>query len=281
VNTKTLPARIRLRVYARRMKKEIVSLGLCFACAIFSSVGVSVQQPGEKLTLEQLTTAAQHYFRDNAEFPLLQKTTFAVVEANGHARKVRSISAEYIFAGYNRGTKTASGRIHGNVSIWQGMNGTKTFKAATSSVMWSMDAGQKLFAEPGELVFEAGETGKADGVRTAKFIPAKPCPTVTMKDHGVWYMPEHRCGLSEFQVGGDLSFQKYTFDLSGLPAPIDIDAFGACILQRYHAEVEFQSVEVAGEKEPFLVPRLVTATIETNKGKIVIASVYEAKARAN
>jgi len=48
---------------------------------------------------------------------------------------------------------------------------------------------------------------------------------------------------------------------------------------RYHAEVEFQSVEVPGEKEPFLAPKLVTATLETNKGKIVIASVYEPKAR--
>jgi hypothetical protein len=77
-----------------------------------------------------------------------------------------------------------------------------------------------------------------------------------------------------------LAPQKYTFDLSGLPAPLIIDAFGPCILQRYHAEVEFQKVEVPGEKEPFLVPKLVTAAIETNKGKILIASAYEPKTRA-
>jgi hypothetical protein len=262
------------------MNKKIVSVGFVFACAIFSSAGVSAQQPADKLTLEQLTTAAQHYFRDSAEFPLLQKTTFSVVEANGHARKVQSVSAEYIFRGYNKGTKKAGARIHGDVSAWQGMTGAKTFKASTSSVIWAMDAGQKLFADPGMLLFEAGETSGAAGAQTAKMTPAKPCPTVTMKDHGAWYVPDQRCGPSEFQVGGDLSFQKYTFDLSGLPVPVDIDAFGPCILQRYHAEVEFQSVEVPGEKEPFLVPKQVTATLETNKGKIVIASVYEPKARA-
>ena len=267
------------------MRNKIVGLGFVFACAIFSAAGAFVQhaiaqQPPEKLTLEQLTVAAQHYFRDSAEFPLLQKTTFSVVESNGHARKVQNVSAEYIFAGYNRGTKAATGRIHGDVSIWQGMNGAKTFKAATSSVMWAMDAGQKLFADPGELVFEAGETNKADGGRTARFTPAVPCPTVTMMHHGEWYLPDKRCGLSEFQLHDDLSFQKYTMDLSGLPAPVEIDPFGACILQRYRAEVEFQSVEVPGEKEPFLVPKTVTATLETNKGKIVIASVYEPKARA-
>ncbi len=261
------------------MQRKLVSLGFVFACAIFSGAGSSVQQPAEKLTLEQLTTAAQHYFRDSAEFPLLQKTTFAVVEANGRARKVQTVSAEYVFRGYNKGTKSAGGRIHGDVSMWQGMTGAKVFKASTSSVVWAMDAGQKLYADPGEIEFEANATGGADGVRTAKMSPAKPCPTVTMKDHGAWYVPDKRCGLSEFQVGGDLSLQKYTFDLSGLPAPLEIDAFGPCILQRYHAEVEFQRVEVPGEKEPFLVPKKVTASLETSKGKVLIVSEYEPKAR--
>ena len=263
-----------------RMTKKIASVGFCFACAVFSSAGASVQQPAEKLTLERLTTAAKHYFRDSAEFPLLQKTTFSVVEANGRARKMQTVSAEYVFRGYNRGTKKGTGHIHGEVSIWAGMNGAKAFKASTSSAVWAIDAGEKLYAEPGELVFEANETSSADRMRTATLTPATPCPTVTMKDHAGWYVPDHRCGLGEFQVHDDMSFQKYTFDLSGLPAPVEIDPFGPCILQRYHVEVEFQSVEVPGEKEPFLVPKLVTATLETNKGKTVIASVYEPKARA-
>jgi hypothetical protein len=263
------------------MNKKIVGFTFFFACAIFSGAEIFAQQPAEKLTLDQLTTAAKHYFRDSAEFPLLQKTTFAVVDANGRARKVQTVSAEYVFRGYNKGTNRASGRIHGDVSMWQGMTGAKTFKASTSSVVWAMDAGQKLFADPGELTFEANETGGTDGLRTAKMTPAKPCPIVTMKDHGAWYAPDHRCGLSEFQVGSDLSFQKYTMELSGLPAPVNLEAFGPCILQRYHAEVDFQRVEVPGEKEPFLVPKQVTATIETNKGTVVITSMFEPKARAN
>jgi len=261
------------------MNKKIVRVGFVFVCAVFASADTSAQQPADKLTLEQLTMAAKHYFRDSAEFPLLQKTTFAVVEANGRARKVQNVSAEYVFRGYNKATKKAGGRIHGEVSMWQGMTGAKAFKASTSSVIWAMDAGQKLFADPGELTFQAGEIGAADGMRTAKMISAKPCPAVTMKDRAEWYVPDQRCGLSEFQVGGDLSFQKYTFDLSGLPAPVNLDAFGPCILQRYHSEVEFQSVEVPGEKEPFLVPKQVTATLETNKGTVVITSVFEPKTR--
>ena len=263
------------------MNKRITFLGILLAALIFlnpwgfARTSAQTEKSAGALTLDQLTTAAKHYFRDSAEFPLLQKTTVSVVEANGRARKVQTVSAEYIFAGYNQGTKAASGRTHGDVSMWQGMTGAKAFKAATSSAVWTMDAGLRLFADPSEVAFEAGETSNADGVRTAKFIPAKPCPTVTMKVHGEWYVPDKRCGVGEFQVGGEMSFQKYTFDLSGLPAPVNVDAFGACILQRYHAEVEFQSVSVQGQKEPFLVPKRVTATLETNKGNIVITSMYE------
>jgi hypothetical protein len=34
------------------------------------------------------------------------------------------------------------------------------------------------------------------------------------------------------------------------------------------------------DKEPFLVPKRVTATLETDKGTIVITSIYEAKPQA-
>jgi hypothetical protein len=44
-----------------------------------------------------------------------------------------------------------------------------------------------------------------------------------------------------------------------------------------HAEVEFQQVTLPGDQAPFLIPKQVTATIETDKEKIVITSVYEPK----
>jgi hypothetical protein len=263
------------------MNKKIVCLGILLARLIFlnssSFIGTNPQseKPAGTLTLDQLTTAAKHYFRDTAEFPLLQKTTFAVVDASGRARKVQNVSAEYVFRGYNRGTKTAGARIHGEVSMWAGMTGAKTFKASTNSAVWTIVAGEELFADPGEFIFQAGETGKPNGILTASLKPAQPCPAVTMNDHAAWYVPDHRCGSGEFLLNSDLSFQKFTMDVAGLPASVELDPFGQCTLQRYHAEVEFQSVAVQGQKEPFLVPKLVTATIETNKGKIIITSVYE------
>lgn len=268
------------------MNKKIACLGMLFAGLLFlnawsfARTKSQAEKQAGNLTLDQLTTAAKRYFRDTAEFPLLQKTTFAVVDASGRARKVQTVSGEYVFRGYNRGTKTASARVHGEVSMWAGMTGAKAFKASMSSAVWTIVAGHQLFADPGELIFEGGETGAANGILTARLKPAIPCPVVTMKDHGEWYVPDHKCGPSEFHLNNDPSFQKFIIDVDGLPASVTLDAFGPCTLQRYHAEVEFQSVMMQGQKEPFLVPKLVTATLETNKGKIIITSTYEPNSAA-
>jgi hypothetical protein len=91
------------------------------------------------------------------------------------------------------------------------------------------------------------------------------------------YLPDDLCGASAFQLHDDLIFRKFAFDVLGLPAPVKLDPFGQCNLQRYHAEVEFQQVTLPGGQVPFLIPKQVTATMETDKGKIVITSVYEPK----
>ena len=53
--------------------------------------------------------------------------------------------------------------------------------------------------------------------------------------------------------------------------------FSESTLRRYHVEIEFQKVLLAGDNQPFLAPKQVTAKLETNKGSLEITSVYEAK----
>ncbi|HEV3038488.1 MAG TPA: hypothetical protein VHA33_11995 [Candidatus Angelobacter sp.] len=91
------------------------------------------------------------------------------------------------------------------------------------------------------------------------------------------YFPDEPCGTSEYQLQDNLSFQKFVFDAPGLPASIRIDPFGKSVLRSYRVEIAFQKVMLAADKEPFLVPRQVTAKLETNKGSVEITSTYEAK----
>jgi hypothetical protein len=280
------------------MSKKSVSVAFLFACTIFSGASAFVfatlnvratarlqsaaqtGQAAERITMEQLTTAAKHFFRDTAEFPLLQKMTMTVTDSSGRVIKTQNLSVDYVFRGFSPRTNSTLGQVHGDISIWQAIGGAKIMKVALNSDIWTMIAGQELVGDSDQYVLAASQDGARQDLITAKILPTKPCAAVTMKRHPDDYMTDVTCGASEFQLKDDLSFQKFLFEVNGLPAPVNLSPLGQCTLQRYHAEIEFQSVMVAGEKEPFIVPKKVTASLETSKGKILIVSEYEPKARA-
>jgi hypothetical protein len=258
------------------MQKRILSTGILLVCCL--SVGAAgFVQSAEKLTIDQLTQAAKRYFRDTVEMPLLQKMTFTATDPKGKVRKSEHVTANYVFKGYNPQKQTASAQLHGEVSMWAAMRGAKMFKAAFNSGLWTMFAGELIYSDASIYSFEAGEPRAGDGMVIARLTHVQPCATVTMIKNANWYGPDKICGTSEFQLLQDLSLQKFSYEISGLPAPVKMEPFGQCMLRRYHAEVEFQKVMLPGDKEPFLVPKQVTATLETDKGTIVIFSVYEPK----
>jgi hypothetical protein len=258
--------------------KKALNLGIWLSCMYCVSASVSAQtteQAALKLTREQLVKSAKVYFRDTTEFPMTQNMTFSVLDSAGRVRQVKKQSVDYVFNGYNPGKKTASGQMHGKVSFWSAMRGNKMAKATLNSMLWTMIPGVRLYSDPGDYAFEAQESH--DGLITARLVPVAPCPPFSMEKNPDIYFPDDACGPSEFQMHDDLSFHKFVFDASGLPVSVRIGPLGKSTLRRYHVEVEFQRIMLAGDKDPFLVPRQVTATLETDKGKLVISSAYDAK----
>ena len=265
------------------MSKTHLNLGILLSGILLMSAGAGAQttEPvASKVTFEQLTKSARVYFRDTAELPMTQKLTFSVFDSSGHIRKTKKQLLESMFNGYNTGSHRASGKTHGNVSLWAEMRGAKMLKASMNSMFWAMIAGVTLYSKPAELyVLEMKEKGDTPSALTAKLTPVKPCSAVTITRNKDVYFPDAACGTIEYNLNDDLSFQKFTFAAQGVPAPVRIDPLGDSTLQGYRAEVEFQKITIPGDKEPYLVPKQVTATLETNKGKIVISSVYEVKQR--
>lgn len=229
----------------------------------------------QNLTLKDLATAAQHYFRDTAELPMLQTTTFSVTDSHGRTRKPKKITTTYLFHGYSRGQQTANATVNGNISMWAALRGAKMVKIAANSAAWLILPGWRLYSQTGDYAFEANENSNGDDLIRAKLTPMKPCSPFTITNE--WYFPDHTCGETEFELDDNLRFKSFAWEAPSLPAAVKLDPLGRCTLRRYHAEVEFQSVTIDGDKEPFLVPRQVTATMETDKGIIVIASAYEPK----
>lgn len=251
----------------------VVSGGLIAQMSIRPDGAVKTPQ---KLTLSDLATAAQHYFRDTAELPMLQTTTFSVTDSSGRTSKPKKLTTTYLFHGYSHGRQTAKATVRGELSPWAVFRGAKMMKISANSAAWLILPGWRLYSQTGDYAFEASENSKGDGLIRAKLTPVKPCSspfTITNE----WYFPDHTCGGTEFELDNDLSFRRFAWEAPGLPAAVKLDPLGQCTLRRYHAEVEFQSVTIQGDKEPFLVPRQVTAIIETDKGTIVIASAYEPK----
>jgi hypothetical protein len=140
-----------------------------------------------------------------------------------------------------------------------------------------MVPGLRLYAERNYYELHVPASQQADEPITAELTPLKPCAGFTMKKLAQSYIPDQPCGSSEFQLGNGMAFQRFSFEALGLPTPVKMDPFGRCTLRRYHADVSFQSVNLPGDTEPFLVPKQVTATLETDKGTILISSDYQPK----
>jgi hypothetical protein len=247
--------------------------------SLVAQFSVRPQQPEQipgKLTLDDLLTAAKKYFRDTAEFPLIQTTTFSVIASSGRSRKPKTITREYLFHGYSRQGQTANARITGgSESMWDVLRGSKLGKASANSAIWTMIPGLLLYSDPGAFALTFAPSGNGSELLQAKMAPKNSCPLLSMShQNSQWYFPDNACGESEFQLDQDLRFKQFAFQAYGLPAQVDLAPFGRCNLERYHAELEFQEVILPQDKAPFLVPRRVTATLETDKGTVVISSIY-------
>lgn len=261
-------------------------VGLLIAIALIASGAMQAQvisrperplRTSEALTLDDLVSAAKYYFRDSAELPMLQQTTVSFTEASGKARKPQVQSVDYLFHGYSRQNKTGNVTTHGHESMWAALRGSRTFKAAINSGFIAVMPGILLYSDTSKFNFETGPSGKAGAKPAAKLSPRDGCPPFEMKQNKDEYLPDGLCGTSNFQLDDDLRLEKFTFEAANLPAEIDVAPFGKCTLTRYHAEVEFQAATVAGDKDPFQVPKLVTTTLETSKGRVVISSNYRPK----
>lgn len=249
---------------------------------LVAQFSVRPEQPEKtpaNLTLLDLVTAAEKYFRDTAEFPMIQTTTFSVVASSGRSSKPKTISWNYLFHGYSRHGQTANAMMTGGrESMWEVLRGSRLGKASANSAIWTMIPGLWLYSDPGAYSLTFGPAPSGSGILEARMAPKNACPVLSMSHkNSQWYFPDNPCGKSEFQLDKDLRFKQFAFQSLGLPAQVDLAPFGRCNLQRYHAELEFQEVTLPQDKAPFLVPKRVTATLETDKGTVVISSMYGPK----
>jgi len=217
----------------------------------------------EEVTFSHVARAGKIYFRDSAEFPMHIRVELTATDIAGKVRKHKTGKFIYDFHGYNQRSRNSTITLHGP----RGM-----MKAALSAAVSSMAPISFLSPEAEkEYAFTVIDQG-SDVVYARLSRIAQCAPSTWMRD---FHALETVCGSFEVRLQkDDFALKSYIFDAGNLPVAASIDVLGPATVSGYHAEAEFQKVLLPDDSKPFLVPKLVTVTITTDKGKLVISSAY-------
>lgn len=254
-----------------------LSILLAFMLAAVAGVRAETKQISESrtaLTFSQVAVAAKTYLRDSAEFPLNMQVSMMAVDGSGRTIKKDRAKGRYDFHGYNMRSEHASGSMQvqtdGFFRSPRGMLPT----VWNSFVATILPAHALATKADEKYAFEAADPAAGSDLVTATMTPLSgTCSEFKWSvKNGV---PERFCGTSKLELQkDDLSLQHLSFESSGLPLATNVKPFGRCQLLRYHAEVEFQKVMLPDDPKPFLVPKHVEITVETDKGKLIMTSDF-------
>lgn len=250
---------------ATNVAKTAFSLLLVF----FALTPVQAIAVADNPTVAQFSKAAKVYLRDSAEFPLNERVEVTFTDRAGHVRKHKTGNYKYDFHGYN--PRSSEGNLHLEYS-WQ----TALFGGPLKKAVYATSIPTLLMSVLLQPNLEKNATiapGASPELVAVAIQPGGECEPFQWENER--YASRTFCGSFEAQAGkDDFVLKHFAFDAARVPVPATMDTFGQVNILRYHSEVEFQKVFLPGDPKPFLVPKLVTVTVETDKGKLVMAGSY-------
>ena len=231
-----------------------------FCWLLLGTVIAATSSQAQQLTFEQLAKASKTYFRDSAEFPMRMTLEFTAIDSNGKTRKHKTGKFDYDFHGYNPRSEQANLNIRGPRSAMKaGASAGLAVLLPVSILFNKADAGYRLTAKD----------GNAPALLSARLIPVETCRPARWSTHS--YLLDQFCGSSEFEVTKNgFELKHYHFETDGLPVQAKIDYLGPATVNRLYVDADFQQVQIPSDPKPFLVPKGVTVTVETDKGKLLM-----------
>jgi hypothetical protein len=236
---------------------------LLFALLAMAGASACAQQ----LTFDQLARASKIYFRDTAEFPMRMSLDFSAIDSRGKMRKHKTGNFDYDFHGYNPLSQKAHLSMHGPRS------GLKAGASAGVAVVLPISV---LYTNAEDYYRFVSAEGSAPGLLSAKLTPVETCLKAQWSVDT--YLLNQTCGSWELEVTKDeLELRRYHFETAGLPAQGKIDYLGSATVNRLYVDADFQEVQIPSDPKPFLVPKKVLVTVETDKGKLLITGDFTPK----
>ena len=239
--------------------------------------GRQTPPPAESFRLEQLRAAMKIQFRDTAEFHAQETITLTATDPGGRVRKKASVHLDTVFQGYNPHAERMD-VAEGTVTLGQALGVWihHRWLLAMNGHFWITFPAAIVLVPERSAHYDFAAAPAADpGSLRVTMTQRRECAPVTMS-YPKYFLIDHPCGASEFELTGpDHDLRRFTFEAAGLPATVNIEPWKACTLQRYHVEAEFHTVMLPHSSDPFVVPKRVTTTLDTDKGRVEIVSVYE------
>jgi hypothetical protein len=225
--------------------------------------------PSPELTYARFARSNKEYLRDSAELPMHLTFSLSATNAAGRVVKSRHGSVDYDFHGYNSRSRNGNFTLHGMKSKDKSV-GTVAGAAMLPSMMLILREEEAEKAYRMQVV-DSPQTGTI----VADFAMLGEC-------HPTWtddlYLPANLCGNSKVQLhNDDLSMKSLAFDIAGMPIQGKVDYLGQATINRDYVVIDFQKVMLPGDPKPFVVPSHLTCTLDTNKGKLVIAADFTLK----
>lgn len=225
-------------------------------------------------TRDEITALSRSFLRDSAELPMDVTVATVVKDAKGKTIRDAHSTVRFLFRGYN----SQAGRFSFRAEA--GMMSRRIMYDSMGGSFAVIGALTMLAPHPeglSDVAVEGGQGAELFILRTAQ----TECPEFAMS--GKLY-PDKRCAKAEFRVRQDaeraLSIERFDFDVLNLPAKGKAPYLGEGNVRRYHAEGELQQVTLPDDKRPFLIPKRVVTTIESDKGVIVVTNNYKLGSRS-
>src|SRR5579883_226840 len=211
---------------------------------------------------DRVSAVFKTFLRDSAELPMDVAVTTVVADARGREKRHTHSTVRLLFRGYNQQGERFSMRAQAGLFSYRLLHDSMAGDLAIFRAFSLLGVAREAQASWTLTEDRAGLRVRSAPVHCSGFI----------MDGELF--PKHDCAAAEFQLGrdaaGELTVDGFSLDSTNLPAAGKVRYLGPVQVRRYHVEGNLQNGYLADDPRPFLVPKHVVATIETDKGTIVV-----------
>jgi len=218
----------------------------------------------------QITALSKTFLRDSAELPMDVLVKTVVTDAKGKTKRDARSNVQFVFRGYSAGTEKYSFRSTA------GFMSLRILHDSFAGNLAAINAFSRLTphgSNPAEVTIDPGGPGGSFIIRSKA---AADCHGFSMSSEFLY--GEHYCYSAVFRVtrdtAGKLAVQDFAVDIERLPAPGKVRYLGEAQVRKIHSDGEVQEARMGDDPRPFLIPKRVTTTIETDKGAVVVTNDY-------